>query len=101
MSEGDAMEGTGSAATMISRTADANRGGSLLIPAALGGLALVLHLATNAGYDFFRDEFYYIACGRHLAWGYVDHPPLVALLADLGRALFGNSLAGLRALPAL
>ena len=68
---------------------------------ALAGATFLLHLLTNAHYNFFRDEFYYIACGEHLAWGYVDHPPLVALLAKLSRALFGDSLAGLRLLPAL
>jgi hypothetical protein len=70
-------------------------------PILLSALTLLIHLATNTGYDFFRDEFYYIACGRHLAWGYVDQPPLVAVLVDLGRGLFGPSLAGLRFLPAL
>src|SRR5262245_44544738 len=68
---------------------------------ALGLVTLALHVTTNGGYNFFRDEFYYIACGRHLAWGYVDHPPLIALLARLSGTLFGPSLAGLRLLPAI
>ena len=46
----------------------------------------------HLGYGYFRDEFYYIACGRHLAWGYVDHGPIVALQARLGELLFGDSL---------
>jgi hypothetical protein len=37
----------------------------------------------HLGYGYFRDKFYYIACGRHLAWGYVDHGPIVALQARL------------------
>jgi hypothetical protein len=42
---------------------------------------LALHLAFLTPYGWFRDELYYIACSEHLAWGYVDHPPLsVALL---------------------
>ena len=56
---------------------------------------------THLGYGYFRDEFYYIACGRHLAWGYVDHGPLVALQARVAETLFGHSLAGLRVLSAL
>lgn len=62
---------------------------------------LAFYLATAEGYGIFRDELYYLACARHLDWGYVDQPPLVALLAALARALFGDSLTGLRALPAL
>lgn len=56
---------------------------------------------THLGYSYFRDEFYYVACGRHLAWGYVDHGPLVALQARLAEALFGDSVFALRVFPAL
>lgn len=48
----------------------------------------------HLGYSYFRDEFYYIACGRHLAWGYVDHGPIVALQARLGEVLFGVRYPG-------
>ena len=54
---------------------------------------------AHLGWGYFRDEFYYLACGRHLAWGFVDHGPLVALQARLAETLFGHSLVGLR-LPA-
>src|SRR5215469_9860963 len=46
-------------------------------------------LAQRAGYGIFRDEMYYLVCGRHLAFGYVDQPPLVALQARLSEMLFG------------
>src|SRR5580700_2121663 len=59
-----------------------------------------LHLAANPHYGFFRDELYFIICGFHPAWGYVDQPPLVPLLAA-GSQLFGHSLFLLRAIPAL
>jgi Dolichyl-phosphate-mannose-protein mannosyltransferase len=52
-------------------------------------------------YGYFRDELYYIACGEHLAWGYVDQPPLIALVAWLARHLFGTSLFATRLFPAL
>ncbi|MGI4756547.1 MAG: ArnT family glycosyltransferase [Janthinobacterium lividum] len=54
----------------------------------------------HLGYSYFRDEFYYIACGHHLAWGFVDHGPIVALQARLGEFLFGDSIFGIRVLSA-
>ena len=50
----------------------------------------------HIGYGYFRDEFYYLACGRHLAWGYVDLAPMVALQARLAETLFGASPTGVR-----
>jgi hypothetical protein len=70
----------------------------------LAGLAVAKLLLQFAGirhYGFFRDELYYMACGEHLAWGYVDQPPLIALLAWLSRHLLGNSLVSVRLLPVL
>lgn len=61
--------------------------------------AFALHLAANPHYGFFRDELYFIICGFRPAWGYVDQPPVVPLLAA-GSQLFGHSLVLLRALPA-
>jgi len=46
-------------------------------------------LAQRAGYGIFRDEIYYLICGRHLAFGYVDQPPMVALQARVTDVLFG------------
>ncbi len=45
--------------------------------------------AQHFGYGIFRDEMYYIVCGRHLAWGYVDQAPMVALQARISETLFG------------
>ena len=69
-------------------------------------LALVkflLHAATNlaGGYGYFRDEFYYIACSDHLAWGYVDHPPWSIAILWISRFLFGDTLFAIRLLPAI
>lgn len=60
----------------------------------------LLHLYTAGHYGYFRDELYYMVCGRHLAWGYVDQPPLIALIARVSVALFGPSVRALRLLPA-
>jgi hypothetical protein len=68
---------------------------------ALPVATLVFFVATARGYGIFRDELYYIACGKHLAWGYVDQPPFVALIAWVAHALFGDSLVGLRLFPSL
>ena len=62
---------------------------------------LLLQLLVSGRYGYFRDEFYYFACGEHLAWGYVDQPPFVALMAALTRGLLGDSLLAVRFLPAV
>jgi hypothetical protein len=64
---------------------------SVLI-AAFSVAALLVHLLTNGRYGYFRDELYYIACGRHLDFGYVDQPPLSILLLRLSQLLLGDSL---------
>jgi len=51
---------------------------------ALASCKLLVQLAGINHYGFFRDELYYIACGQHLAWGYVDQPPLIAFSRGLG-----------------
>lgn len=62
---------------------------------------LVIHCIFNNRYDFFRDEFNYLACARHLGWGYVDQPPLIPWLARLSLITLGDSLRAIRFLPAL
>src|SRR5712692_1755858 len=61
----------------------------------------LLHLYFNNQYGYFRDEFDYMACGDHLAWGYVDQPPLVPFLIKLSRLVLGDSLRSIRIVPAL
>jgi len=60
----------------------------------IGVFVLLVANATQDGY--FRDEFYYLACARRLAWGYVDHPPLSVAILKLVTAFFGESLMVLR-----
>jgi hypothetical protein len=71
------------------------------IPLAFAGVKLLLQTLAINNYGYFRDELYYIACSKHLAWGYVDQPPLSIAMLAIVRALFGESLIALRALPAL
>jgi hypothetical protein len=66
------------------------------VPWVAAALTLVLHLAGNAHYGFFRDELYFIICGFRPDIGYVDQPPLVPLLAAFSQS-FGLS----RAVPAV
>lgn len=62
---------------------------------------LLVHLYAGRHYGYFRDELYYVACSRHLDWGYVDQPPLIALIVWFVRMVFGDSLPALRLLPAI
>jgi hypothetical protein len=76
--------------------------GETVIERSVFPLAVVaFHALLAPGYGVFRDELYYFACGRHLDWGYVDHPPVVALLAALSGSVFGQSWIALRVLSAL
>jgi hypothetical protein len=63
--------------------------------------AFCLEMAVSARYGYFRDELYFMSAGQHLAFGYVDQPPLTPLLARVSALATGNTLAGLRVLPAL
>lgn len=66
--------------------------------AGVAALVVALHLLAVNEYGVFRDELYYLACGRHLAWGYVDHPPVVAVMARAA-GVFGDSLLAIRIIP--
>jgi hypothetical protein len=71
------------------------------------GIALIaaasfgVEMAVSARYGYVRDELYFLAAGHHLAFGYVDQPPITPLLARIAAVAGGNTLAGLRVVPAL
>lgn len=76
------------------------------IPAAVIIIALfkvILHLATTGrfGYEYFVDELYFLSTAQHLAWGYVDMPPLFPVVTAGVVGLVDNSLLAIRLLPAL
>lgn len=75
--------------------------GSGLAVAVIAVIELSLHLYADRKYGYFVDELYYLDCAGHLAWGYVDQPPLIAAVAWLERAVLGDSLSAIRFLPAL
>jgi 4-amino-4-deoxy-L-arabinose transferase-like glycosyltransferase len=68
---------------------------------ALGVAVVAAELAFGPRYGLFRDELYYLACADHLAWGYVDQPPLSIAVLALVRALGGDALLVVRLVPAL
>ncbi|MEI6226880.1 MAG: glycosyltransferase family 39 protein [Deltaproteobacteria bacterium] len=77
--------------------ASANGGTGILI--ALSLCTLLVHFLTNWRYGYFGDELYFIACGDHLAWGYVDQPPLIAFIARFTRVLLGDSVFAIHFFP--
>lgn len=74
-----------------------NRWPLLAVSAGVG----VLLLALSGRHGYHVDELYNRVSGRHLAWGYVDQPPLVSLIAWLETNLLGDTLTALRVVPAL
>lgn len=68
---------------------------------AVVGATVALHLAVATRYGWQRDELYYAVAGRHLQGGYVEFPPVTALVSALARILFGWSLTGFRAFAVL
>ncbi|MFC4947900.1 glycosyltransferase family 39 protein [Pseudonocardia sp. GCM10023141] len=76
---------------------DWRRGPAFVI--ALAGLAV--HLAFAAGYGYHRDELYFLAESKRMAWGFASEPPFTPAVGWVSRALFGDALIGLRLWPAL
>ena len=86
---------------MIARLLSSYLKSNEIYPFIIALASLFVHLIFIGQYDYFRDEFYYIACGQHLAWGYVDHPPLIGVISGLAVTIFGKSLFGIRILSVL
>jgi hypothetical protein len=67
---------------------------------AIALVALVAHVLTLSNYGFYRDELYFLACFHHLAWGFVDQPPLIPIVSGVA-LLFGDQVFGARVLVAI
>ncbi len=80
---------------------------ALLLGSVFALVKLLLHIGLNVraqhvGYGIFRDELYYIMCGRRLAWGYLDNQPLIAVLARISDVCFGHDrLWAFRLMPSI
>jgi Dolichyl-phosphate-mannose-protein mannosyltransferase len=71
--------------------------GRLVRNTALTLLALVaLRLVAAAWTPLTFDEAYYWMWSKHLAGGYYDHPPMVALVIRLGTMIAGDTELGVR-----
>lgn len=79
-----------------------DRGGFRTSPAWwIAGAVLLLHLMVAQRYGYFGDELYFLACGEHLDWGYVDQPPMIGLVVWLLRHTVGTSLLAIRSVSAV
>ncbi|HLH05942.1 MAG TPA: glycosyltransferase family 39 protein [Terriglobales bacterium] len=67
----------------------------------IAAVYFAMHMATSTRYGYFRDALYYLACSHHLAFGYVDQPPLIAVLAWIARHTLGTSLPAMIFWPAM
>lgn len=63
-------------------------------------LSLIFKLFFMANNDLLVEEAYYWNYAQHLDWGYLDHPPMVALLIHWFTHFFGTSELSVR-LPSL
>ena len=85
----------------IGKKAEAVSPQAMAIAWCLVAIAVLLQMVTNGRYGYFRDELYFIATSKHLAFGYVDFAPLAALVLRVIHTFFGDSLHAIRLLPAL
>jgi hypothetical protein len=66
----------------------------------IGAIFVTVELALSGRYGFLQDELYFVVAGHHLAFGYVDQPPLAPLLTRITDIL-GVSPTAIRIIPAL
>jgi hypothetical protein len=64
-------------------------------------LKLGLLLSCASAYGYYRSELYDLACAQHLAWGFIDRPPLSVALLKMVTRLYGETLLSVRLAPAI
>ncbi len=62
---------------------------------------VLLVILTGGHYGFHRDELLHLTLGDHLDWGYMEVPPLIALLAKISTTILGSSVMAARVFPAI
>ena len=65
------------------------------------GVLLLVRLWLDGHLELMYNEAYYALWAKDLAWGYFDHPPMVAVWIRLSTVLFGKTDFGVRALGTL
>ncbi len=66
----------------------------------IAAIFVAVELAVSGRYGFQQDELYFLVAAHHLAFGYVDQPPLAPLLTRT-TDLLGVSPTAIRIIPAL
>jgi len=101
--DGSAVPTPEAAATLVSPAAQVPVSRSDRVPLlawVIGAVFVAVELAVSGRYGFLQDELYFIVAGHHLAFGYVDQPPLAPLLTRI-TGLLGVSPTAIRIIPAL
>jgi Dolichyl-phosphate-mannose-protein mannosyltransferase len=101
--EGSVTPATEAAAAAVNPAPAARVAASDRVPGlawVIGVAFVAVELAVSGRYGFQQDELYFLAAGRHLAFGYVDQPPLAPLLTRI-TGLLGVTPTAIRILPAL
>jgi hypothetical protein len=96
-----AVSDTLPSADLSKRPSLATSSPSLFIPLLVAAIYFLALMLTATQYGYFRDALYYLACSEHLAWGYVDQPPLIVFICWISRHTIGTSLPALMFWPAL
>jgi len=71
-------------------------GGGMALVVLIAAVVVVALVAFASGYGYHRDELYFLAAGRHLAWSYADQGPLTPLIARVMSEIAPDSLTVLR-----
>jgi Dolichyl-phosphate-mannose-protein mannosyltransferase len=87
-------------ATPAQQSPDSPSGRVPVLAWVIGAVFVAVELAVSGRYGFQQDELYFIAAGHHLAFGYVDQPPLIPLLTRV-TGILGVSPTAVRVIPAL
>lgn len=68
---------------------------------ALATLKLTIQFLTNTDYELHRDAYLYLAQGNHPDWSFLSVPPTTAVIGNITRSLFGDSVFSVRLFPTI